>query len=139
MARPVLADANVLMDVLSGDPTWLNWSFSQLAAARRTSRVVVNQIVCAEIAPYFGLDWQKLDRWLKPGSFHREALPFESSVVAARAYQQYRARGGTRTSPLPDFYIGAHAEAAGYSLLTRDVPRYRTYFPTVHLIVPPGF
>jgi predicted nucleic acid-binding protein len=59
--------------------------------------------------------------------------------VAARAYQQYRKTGGTRTSPLPDFYIGAHAEAAGYSLLTRDVPRYRTYFPTVPLIVPPGF
>lgn len=138
MARPVLVDANILMDVLNGDPNWLSWSLNQLESARKTSRVVVNPIVCAEIAPYFGLDWRKLDGWLKPGSFRREPLPFEASVVAARAYQQYRRSGGTRTSSLPDFYIGAHAETAGYSLLTRDVSRYRTYFPTVSLIVPPG-
>ena len=138
MARPVLVDANVLMDVLTGDPVWLGWSMTQLEIARKASRVVVNPIVCAEIAPYFGLDWRKLDRWLKPGSFTREPLPFEASVLAARAYQQYRKSGGTRTSPLPDFYIGAHAEAAGYSLLTRDVSRYRTYFPTVPLIIPPS-
>ena len=139
MARPVLVDANVLMDVLTGDPVWLGWSMTQLAIARKTSRVIVNPIVCAEIAPYFGLDWRKLDRWLKPGSFTREPLPFEASVLAARAYQQYRKSGGTRTSPLPDFYIGAHAASSGYTLLTRDVPRYRTYFPGVPLIVPPGF
>lgn len=139
MVRPVLVDANVLMDVLTGDPIWLAWSLSQLAEARKKSRVVVNPIICAEIAPYFHLEWKKLDGWLKPGSFHREALPFEASVVAARAYRLYRQSGGTRTSPLPDFFIGAHAEASGYSLLTRDVPRYRTYFPTVPLIVPPGF
>lgn len=137
--RPILVDANILMDILTGDPTWLGWSMTQLSNARKTSLVVINPIVCAEIAPFFQNDWQKLDRWLKPGSFRREALPFESSVIAARAFQKYRANGGTRTSPLPDFYIGAHAETAGYTLLTRDVPRYRTYFPTVPLIVPPGF
>jgi len=139
MPRPVLVDANILMDILTGDPAWLAWSKDQLAATRKTSRVVVNPIVCAEIAPYFEFDWAKLDRWLKPGAFSREPLPFEASVVAARAYHQYRKSGGTRTSPLPDFYIGAHAETVDYTLLTRDVRRYRSYFPTVHLIVPPGF
>lgn len=139
MARSILVDSNVLMDVLTGDPVWLPWSMTQLASARKSGRVIVNPIVCAEIAPYFGFDWSRLDHWLRPGSFIREPLPFEASVLAARAYHDYRKSGGTRTSPLPDFYIGAHAEAAGCTLLTRDVPRYRTYFPNVPLIVPPGF
>ena len=139
MARAILVDANVLMDVLTADATWLPWSSEQLKQARRNSAVIVNPIVCAEIAPIFDFDWQKLNKWLRPGLFGREALPFEASVIAAAAHRRYRQNGGTRTSPLPDFYIGAHAEAAGYTLLTRDVPRYRTYFPTVPLIVPPGF
>jgi hypothetical protein len=80
MARPVLVDTNVLMDVLSGDPVWLAWSLAQPAVARKNSRVVVNPIVCAEIAPYFRLDWRRLDAWLKPGSLHRESLPFEASL-----------------------------------------------------------
>ena len=139
MAGAILVDANVLMDVLTADPAWLRWSMEQLVIARNSGPVIVNPIVCAEIAPYFGFDWSKLDRWLRPDSFTREALPFEASVIAAAAYKKYRERGGTRTSPLPDFYIGAHAEASGHRLLTRDVPRYRTYFPKVALIVPPGF
>jgi len=139
MAASILVDANVLMDVLTADPVWLDWSMQQLATARTTEPVIVNPIVCAEIAPYFGYDWRKMDRWLRPGSFSREALPFEASVIAAAAYKKYRERGGTRTSPLPDFYIGAHAQVCGHALLTRDVPRYRTYFPDVTLIVPPNF
>ena len=138
MPRPILVDANILMDVLTADPVWLDWSMEQLGLARKSGPVIVNPIVCAEIAPYFGFEWRKLDQWLRPGSFTREPLPFEASVIAAAAYKKYRERGGTRVSPLPDFYIGAHAEAAGYSLLTRDVPRYRTYFPAVPLIIPPS-
>jgi predicted nucleic acid-binding protein len=134
-----LVDANVLMDVLTADPTWLPWSSAQLNTARRTGVVIINPIVCAEIAPLFDFDWTKLDRWMRPGLFKREALPFHASVIAGAAHRQYRRNGGNRNSPMPDFYIGAHAEASGYTLLTRDVQRYRTYFPRVSLIVPPGF
>jgi predicted nucleic acid-binding protein len=137
MARPVLADANVLIDLLTGDPTHMDWSLEQINIARENGGARVNPIVCAEIAPLFDFDWRRLGRWLRPPLYVRDPLPFEASVLAARAYQKYRQLGGTRTSPLPDFYIGAHAEAAGYSLLTRDIARYRTYFPNVHLIVPP--
>ena len=99
--------------------------------------MIVNPIICAEIAPAIDCDWQRLDRWLRPASFLREALPFHASVIAAAAHASYRKRGGNKDTPLPDFYIGAHAEAAGHTLLTRDVARYRTYFPKVTLIVPP--
>ena len=66
----------------------------------------------------------------------RLALPYDAAWPAARAFAEYRRRGGTRTSPLPDFYIGAHAETEGHTLLTRDPARYRTYFPSVPLICP---
>jgi predicted nucleic acid-binding protein len=137
MVRDVLVDANVLIDLLTGDPVHMEWSLEQIDIARSSGGARVNPIVCAEIAPIFDFDWGKLSRWLRRPLYVLEPLPFEASVLAARAYKRYRQLAGTRTSPLPDFYIGAHAEAAGYSLLTRDVGRYRTYFPNVQLIVPP--
>lgn len=136
MPDTVLVDANVLLDILTADPKWLSWSSAELQKARANGPVIVNPIVCAEIAPAFDCDWQRLDRWLRPGSFLREALPFRASVIAAAAHAEYRKRGGTRNTPLPDFYIGAHAEASGHKLLTRDVTRYQTYFPGVSLIAP---
>ena len=137
MADTVLVDANVLLDILTADPAWLPWSASELQKARTNGAVIVNPIICAEIAPAFDCNWQRLDRWLRPGSFYRESLPFEASVIAAAAHAAYRSRGGKRHTPLPDFYIGAHAEAAGHVLLTRDAARYLTYFPKVSLIAPP--
>jgi predicted nucleic acid-binding protein len=136
MASPVLVDANVLLDVLTADPVWCAWSISALQHARASGPVVINQIVCAEIAPAFNFDWQKLDTWLLPSSFIREGLPFAASVVAASAHKAYRSNGGKKDSPLPDFYIGAHAQVSGYTLLTRDIGRYRTYFASVPLITP---
>ncbi len=136
MPDTVLVDANVLLDILTADPTWLSWSSAELQKARASGPVIVNPIVCAEIAPAFDCDWQRLDRWLRPSSFLREALPFRASVIAAAAHAAYRSRGGTRNTPLPDFYIGAHAEASGHKLLTRDVTRYSAYFPSVSLIAP---
>lgn len=133
----ILVDANVLLDVLTADPVWLPWSSAELVKAQAAGALVINAIVCAEIAPAFDDDWSRLDQWLRPALFVREALPFESSVIAAAAHRAYRQRGGAKTSPLPDFYLGAHAEAAGHTLLTRDAGRYRTYFPTVTLITPP--
>ena len=137
MADTVLVDANVLLDILTADPAWLPWSASELQKARTNGAVIVNPIICAEIAPAFDCNWLRLDRWLRPGSFYRESLPFEASVIAAAAHAAYRSRGGKRHIPLPDFYIGAHAEAAGHVLLTRDAARYLTYCPKVSLIVPP--
>ena len=133
----VLVDANVLLDILTADSQWLAWSSAELTKARAAGRVVVNPIICAEIAPAFDFDWQKLDRWLLPSSFVQEALPFPASVIAAAAHAEHRRHGGKRETALPDFYIGAHAEVAGHSLLTRDSARYRTYFPKVTLIAPP--
>jgi predicted nucleic acid-binding protein len=136
MASAVLVDANVLLDILTADPIWCQWSAAALQQARATGPIIINAIVCAEIAPVFSFDWQKLDAWLLPSSFVREDLPFTASVVAASAHQIYRQRGGKKETPLPDFYIGAHAQVAGHTLLTRDATRYRTYFPTVPLIAP---
>ncbi|WP_035611494.1 type II toxin-antitoxin system VapC family toxin [Haloferula sp. BvORR071] len=138
MPNGILVDSNVLMDVLTADPVWLTWSSGQLDLARKSGPVIVNPIICAELAPLFNFDWPSLDRWLLPSLFTRQGLPFEASAIAAAAFRKYRSQGGTKSAPLPDFYIGAHAESEGYTLLTRDVPRYRTYFPKVPLIVPPG-
>lgn len=136
MAGSVLVDSNVLLDVLTADALWVDWSRDQLTQARANGNIIINPIICAEVAPVFGFDWSELESWLQPSSLVCEALPFEASVIAASAYEAYRKRGGTRTSTLPDFFIGAHAQVAGHTLLTSDIQRYRTYFPEVPLIVP---
>jgi predicted nucleic acid-binding protein len=136
MAGMILVDANVLLDILTADPQWLEWSSGELRRAKASGPFGVNPIICAEVAPAFDCDWQRLDEWLTAADLVKETLPFAASTKAAAAHREYRRRGGTRTSPLPDFYIGAHAEVEGHTLLTRDVVRYRTYFPRVTLIGP---
>ena len=131
-----LVDANVLLDVLTADRQWLEWSSASLIEARGGGSLAVNPIICAEIAPAFDFDWPQLDEWLARSGILKEPLPFPATTVAAAAHREYRRRGGMRTSPLPDFYIGAHAEVSGLTLLTRDAARYRTYFPEVPLICP---
>ncbi|MCC6472966.1 MAG: type II toxin-antitoxin system VapC family toxin [Burkholderiales bacterium] len=132
---PVLVDSNVLIDVLYQDPNWIDWSSAQLAGVVDEARGVVNPIVYAEVAANFATI-EDLERALAPYDLDREALPWEAAFLAAKAYKLYRKRGGTRSSPLPDFYIGAHASLAGYALLTRDARRYRDYFPRLRLIAP---
>ncbi len=133
----VLVDANVLLDILTADPAWLAWSSDHISQARASGPLVINAVICAEIAPAFECDWVAIDQWLKPSQFVREAVPFEASVLAAEAHRTYRNQGGSKISTLPDFFIGAHAMVAGHRLLTRDAARYRTYFPGVTLISPP--
>jgi predicted nucleic acid-binding protein len=94
-----------------------------------------NVLLDAELAPAFPTA-ASLDQWVDPIVFHRLPLPYEAAWLAAQAFVKYRRSGGARTAPLPDFYIGAHAEAEGHTLITRDTARYRTYFPTVTLITP---
>ena len=130
-----LFDSNVLLDIITSDPTWRAWSKAQLANANMQQVALINPIIYAEIAPEFASQ-RAMDQWLDSGKFHRLPLPYEAGWRAGQAFAQYRRAGGTRPTPLPDFYIGAHAEAAGLTLVTRDVARYSTYFPNVMLIAP---
>ncbi|WP_318152796.1 type II toxin-antitoxin system VapC family toxin [Microbacterium helvum] len=130
-----LVDANVLLDVLTDDSTWADWSAARLADALDTGTVVINPIVYAEVSVGFDRI-EDLDDALPASHFTREPLPWTAGFLAAKAFVSYRRRGGSRTAPLPDFYIGAHAAVSDYRLLTRDRGRYSTYFPTVELITP---
>lgn len=130
-----LLDANVLLDIATADATWLAWSEEQFRVAAASGPVLINPLIYAEIAPAFSSQ-ADLDRWLDPSVFQRLPLPYEAGWLAAQAFLKYRRAGGSRNSPLPDFYIGAHAEMHGLTLVTRDATRYRTYFPSVVLITP---
>jgi hypothetical protein len=131
----ILFDTNVLLDIATADVTWLGWSEGQLRAAATQGPILINPIIYAELAPAFATQ-ADLDRWLDPTIFQRLPLPYAAGWLAAQAFVKYRRAGGTKNSPLPDFYIGAHAEAEGLTLVTRDASRYRTYFPSVALITP---
>lgn len=131
----VLVDANVLIDVFGRDPVWYAWSSSALAEAADAESLAVNPIIYAEASLSFD-SVEALDAALPETEFERHGLPWPAAYLAGRCYISYRRAGGTRRSPLPDFYIGAHAAVAGMRLLTRDATRYRTYFPSVELIAP---
>ena len=106
-----------------------------LAQLAESGRLVINPLIYAEVSLRFD-SIEDLDESLPPGYFVRESLPWDAAFLAARAYLKYRRRGGARRHPLPDFYIGAHAAVAGYTLLTRDARRYRSYFPKLRLLAP---
>lgn len=132
----VLVDTNVLLDIATRDPNWFGWSSAQLAPLINAREAAINPVIYAELAPCYR-DQRDLDLNLLPATdFKRLALPYSAAFPAARAFAAYRQGGGSRTSPLPDFFIGAHAEAEDHILLTRDPQRYRTYFPTVKLLAP---
>ena len=132
---PVLVDSNVLLDIATDDPQWASWSTATLERAANEAILVINALIYAEVS--IGFDSiEALEAALPPELYRREHLPYEAAFLANKAFLHYRRTGGTRRSPLPDFYIGAHAAVAGYQLLTRDAARYRSYFPTVGLIAP---
>ena len=131
----VLVDTNVLIDVAVEDPEWCEWSADHLARARESDRLALNAIVYAELSVCFD-SAEQLESVLTPFRFERLHLPWEAAFVAAKAFKRYRARGGVKSAPLPDFFIGAHAAVAGLTILTRDPRRYREYFPSVRLICP---
>jgi len=135
LAGAVLVDSNVLLDVATADPRWWEWSSRALESAADDSVLVINPIVYAEVSIGYA-KVEDLEASLPVDHFRRDALPYEAAFLAGKAFLKYRKRGGARRSPLPDFYIGAHAAVAGLQLLTRDATRYRTYFPTVRLIAP---
>ncbi len=129
-----LVDSSVLLDVVAPSP-WRHWSEVALAAAVDAGPVGINQVVYAEVAVGFS-SAGRLERTLQGVGFIRLGLPWSAAWRVAEAFRSYRSRGGPRTTPLPDFFIGAHAAAAGLRLLTRDAARVRTYFPEVELIAP---
>ena len=131
----ILVDSNVLLDVLTDDPTWGDWSSDALERASDVSRLSINPVIFAEVSVRIPTK-EEMDEHLPPDRFAREPIPYDAAFLAGKAYSLYRRRGGTRISPLPDFFIGAHAAVAGYRLLTRDASRFRSYFPRLHLIAP---
>jgi predicted nucleic acid-binding protein len=132
---PVLVDSNVLLDIFTEDRRWWSWSSAALEKAADRGQLVINPIVYAEVSVRFDRI-EELDDVLPTSMFLREAIPYDAAFLAAKAFLSYRRRAGNNASPLPDFYIGAHAAVRGYRILTRDVARYRTYFPRLSLIAP---
>lgn len=131
----VLVDSNVLLDILTEDQRWYDWSAEALRAAADQSVLVINPIIYAEVSIRFERI-EELDEALPEDLFRRDPLPWESAFLAGKAFVAYRRRRGPKQSPLPDFYIGAHAAIAEFALLTRDPSRYRTYYPSLELISP---
>ncbi len=132
---PVLVDSNVLLDVVTADPRWGAWSAETLARVADEEILVINALVYAEVSIGFEAV-EALEAALPVDLYRREDLPYEAAFLAGKVFLQYRQAGGVRRSPLPDFYIGAHAAVGGYQLLTRDASRYRSYFPRLRLIAP---
>ena len=132
---PVLVDSNVLLDIATADPVWSAWSSEMLERTADEAVLIINPLVYAEVSVGFPTI-EALDAALPVDVYRREELPYEAAFLAGKCFLRYRGGGGTRRSPLPDFYIGAHAAVAGYRLLTRDATRYRTYFPRLEIIAP---
>ena len=133
--QAVLVDSCILLDVATSDPQWSGWSQQALAETANESMLLINPIIYAEVSVGFNRI-EELDRALPQDLYRREVLPYEAAFLAGKCFIKYRRLGGTRRSPLPDFYIGAHAAISGLRLLTRDAARFRTYFPTLELISP---
>ena len=130
-----LVDSNILIDVLSADFAWGEWSSQALAQLGSEGPLFVNAVIYAEVSQRYSRK-ELLDHELPADVFIRKNIPWSAAFLAGKAFTDYRRRGGNRRSPLPDFFIGAHAAVEGLRLLTRDASRYRTYFPTVDLIAP---
>jgi predicted nucleic acid-binding protein len=133
--RGVLADSNILLDIATRDPKWAAWSGQALAECAEHAALVINPIIYAEVSIGFQ-SIEALNAALPIRIYERAQLPWEAGFLAGKCFLDYRKRGGARTTPLPDFYIGAHAAIDGLALLTRDDARYRTYFPKVEILSP---
>ena len=128
-----LVDTNVILDVITEDPKWHRWSACALRDAAEQSVLAINPIIFAEVSMKFDRI-EDADRVLV--DFERRALTYDAGFLAGKAFLAYRRRGGTKRSPMPDFYVGAHALVERMRLLTRDATRYRTYFPALEIVAP---
>jgi len=131
----ILVDSNVLLDILTVDSLWFEWSSTALVQHGEDNVFVINPVIYAEISIRFD-SIEDLEHALSQTSLERRQIPWSAAFLAGKCFQQYRRSGGTRRSPLPDFFIGAHAAVEGMALLTRDSARYRTYFPRLRILAP---
>ncbi|QCG94704.1 type II toxin-antitoxin system VapC family toxin [Azospirillum sp. TSA2s] len=130
-----LVDTNVLLDLVTNDPVWADWSIRQLDGAAVKGPLIINDVVYAELSVGFDRI-EDLDDLLDEAGIAMEEIPREALFLAGKAFRRYRTAGGARSGVLPDFFIGAHAAVLGLPLLTRDAKRYRSYFPSVVLMAP---
>ncbi len=131
----VIVDSNVILDIVTEDQRWYEWSSATLDRLAEERVLVINPVIYAEVS--IGFDKiEDLDNALPAGYFRRDPIPWEAAFLAGKCYLRYRKSGGRRRSPLPDFFIGAHAAVKKMKLLTRDTNRYSAYFPTISLIAP---
>ena len=135
LPRGTLVDSCVLIDVLADDPVWADWSLNQLERCAALGPLLINPLILAEISPRFERA-SDLEVALAGLPLVKSALPWDAAFLAGQAFKVYRQSQGLKTSPMPDFYIGAHALVAQLQLLTRDAARYRSYFPTLALVAP---
>lgn len=133
--RGVLVDACVILDVFLNDPVWADWSEARLEELGEQRRLFINPVVYTEVSIGFE-SIETLEAALHRGGFEMLEMPREALFLAGKVFLRYHRNRGVKTSPLPDFYIGAHGAVLEMDLLTRDVARYRTYFPTLRLISP---
>ena len=130
-----LVDTNVLLDLVTDDPIWADWSIAQLEAASLTGTLLINDVVYAELAVRYDRI-ELLEAFVDEAGLVIAPMPRAALFLAGKVFTQYRRSGGSRTGVLPDFFIGAHAAVNELPLLTRDVGRYRSYFPSLKLISP---
>ncbi len=131
----LLVDTSILVDVLQNDPQWADWSIGQMRAQARLHALVINPVIYAEMSLSFSTI-EALDDVVITLALELREIPRPALFLAAKAYVQYRRRGGSKGQVLPDFFIGAHAAVEGWPLLTRDASRFRTYFPTLEVLAP---
>jgi len=131
----ILVDTNVLLDLVTNDPVWANWSQTQLDAAALRDELTINAVIYAELSVGFRRI-EELDGMLAMTGLRFDQIPSTALFLAGKVFQRYRRSGGARTGVLPDFFIGAHAAVAKAPLLTRDARRYRAWFPTVQILAP---
>ena len=133
MQTTVLVDSNVLLDVITADPVWGNWASDTLIRLFDNYKLAINPVIYAEISIKFSTI-EELEETLPPNFFERLPVPYEAAFLAGKCYVKYKKLGGSKASVLPDFLIGAHACVSNMKLVTRDISRYKTYFPTLELI-----
>ena len=133
--KGLLVDSNIILDIFLDDPNWADWSESELAKYSIHTKLYINQIVYTEVSIGFERI-EELESALNKGGFHMLEIPKEALFLAGKVFLKYRKSKGIKRTPLPDFYIGAQAAILGIDLITRDVSRYRTYFPSVKIISP---
>jgi predicted nucleic acid-binding protein len=132
-----LIDSNVLIDIFGKDPDWWHWSLSQMDEAKLDGSLLINDVIYAEASIRYRTI-ERFDAALAAAGVTVVTIPREALFLAGKTFIKYRDAGGRRPGVLPDFFIGAHAAVQRLPLLTRDVRRYRSYFPTVALIAPDG-